>query len=101
MAARLIPVEVFDLVVFGATGDLAERKLLPALFYRCAAGQLPDDARIFGAGRRKLTTQLFRTHARASVTEPVPEADRDEKSMARFIDRIHYVASQGTNDEGW
>src|SRR5277367_4698392 len=101
MAARVIPVETFDLVVFGATGDLAGRKLLPALFYRCAAGQLPDDARIFGVGRRKLTIKAFRAMAREAVTEHVPAADRDEKAMTRFIDRIHYVATQGTNDEGW
>ena len=46
MTARVIPVDPFDLVVFGATGDLAQRKLLPALYHRDAAGQLPDGARI-------------------------------------------------------
>ena len=34
MVARVIAVEPFDIVVFGATGDLAQRKLLPALYYR-------------------------------------------------------------------
>src|ERR1019366_4911644 len=88
MAPRVIPVEPFDLVVFGATGDLAGRKLLPALFYRCAAGQLPAGARIVGVGRRALTTKAFRARARATVVEHVPEADRDDRAVARFIDRI-------------
>src|SRR5579863_9335168 len=99
MPPRMIPVDIFDLVVFGATGDLAGRKLLPALFYRCAAGQLPKDARIIGTGRRKLTTEAFQALARDAVTEHVPKADRDAKSVSRFIDRIHYVATQGTSDE--
>ena len=41
MTPRTIPVEVFDLIVFGATGDLAQRKLLPALFHRDVQGQIP------------------------------------------------------------
>jgi glucose-6-phosphate 1-dehydrogenase len=46
MVARVIEVDPFDIVVFGATGDLARRKLLPALFYRFAAGQVPAEMRI-------------------------------------------------------
>ena len=41
MTPRIIPVELFDLVVFGATGDLSQRKLLPALFHRDLQGQIP------------------------------------------------------------
>jgi glucose-6-phosphate 1-dehydrogenase len=44
MTTRIIPVDDFDLVIFGATGDLAQRKLLPALFHRDEQGQLPDGA---------------------------------------------------------
>ena len=40
--AKIIPVPVFDCVVFGATGDLTLRKLLPALYYRFRDGQMPD-----------------------------------------------------------
>ncbi len=41
MTSRVIPVDPFTLVVFGATGDLARRKLLPAMLHRDMAGQLP------------------------------------------------------------
>ena len=44
MTSRTIPVSPFVLVVFGATGDLARRKLLPAMFHRDIAGQLPEAA---------------------------------------------------------
>ena len=43
--------EDFDLVLFGGTGDLAMRKLLPALYRRFAAGQFPPQARVVGVAR--------------------------------------------------
>ena len=49
MTSRVIPVAPFVLTVFGATGDLARRKLLPALFHRDFDGQLPEAATILGA----------------------------------------------------
>ena len=41
MVSTVIPVPPFDLVIFGATGDLAHRKILPSLFRRLAAHQMP------------------------------------------------------------
>ena len=67
MSARIIQVEPFDLVVFGATGDLAQRKLLPALYHRDATGQIPDEARILGVSRRRLSDDDFRGLARKAV----------------------------------
>ena len=46
MAAQVIPVENFDLIIIGGTGDLAKRKILPGLYRRMCAGQMPEDARI-------------------------------------------------------
>ena len=48
MTSRIIVVDPFDYVVFGGTGDLARRKLLPALYHRELDGQLPEEARIIG-----------------------------------------------------
>ena len=48
MVSRVIPVDPFDLVIFGATGDLARRKILPGLFHRFTVGQMPEGARIVG-----------------------------------------------------
>ena len=47
-------VPVFDMVVFGGTGDLAMRKLLPALLHREIDGQLPEGSRILGLARSQL-----------------------------------------------
>jgi glucose-6-phosphate 1-dehydrogenase len=57
------------IVLFGATGDLARRKVLPGLFHLAVAGLLPDKYRIIGSARRALTDAQFREHARESVAE--------------------------------
>ena len=45
--SSFVPVEPFEIIVFGGTGDLARRKLLPALYHRYCDGQISDDSRIF------------------------------------------------------
>ena len=99
MPPRVIAVDRFDLVVFGATGDLAGRKLLPALLYRFAAGQMPPDARIIGVARRPMTDDEFRTLAAAAIATHVDEPDRDPATLARFLARLHY--SETTTQAGW
>ena len=54
MVSRVIPVDPFDLVIFGGTGDLARRKILPGLFRRFCAGQMPENARVIGAARTEM-----------------------------------------------
>jgi glucose-6-phosphate 1-dehydrogenase len=57
------------IVMFGATGDLARRKLLPGLFRLAAAGLMPDRYQIIGASRRHMTDDQFREHARQAIAE--------------------------------
>ena len=59
MVSRVIPVESFDLVIFGATGDLANRKIFPGLFRRFLAGQMPTDSQVIGAARSNLSQKNF------------------------------------------
>jgi glucose-6-phosphate 1-dehydrogenase len=99
MTTRIIPVEPFDIVVFGATGDLASRKLLPALYQRDAAGQVPAEARIIGVSRRHMSEDSYRDMARRAVAEHVEQAD--ERTLARFIDRVGYIAADAGDDAGW
>jgi glucose-6-phosphate 1-dehydrogenase len=56
-------------VLFGASGDLAKRKLLPGLFHLSVRGLLPPRFRIVGSARRALTDQEFREHARDAVAQ--------------------------------
>jgi glucose-6-phosphate 1-dehydrogenase len=57
------------IVLFGATGDLARRKLLPGLFHLALAGLLPDRYQLIGSARRQLTDEQFTELARQAVTE--------------------------------
>ncbi|HRK63930.1 MAG TPA: hypothetical protein PLN53_06000, partial [Terricaulis sp.] len=58
--AEFVPVPPFDLVVFGATGDLSLRKLFPALLHRFLDGQIPAQSRIIGVARSDMDTAAFR-----------------------------------------
>jgi glucose-6-phosphate 1-dehydrogenase len=101
MSAQTIPVEPFDYVVFGGTGDLAERKLLPALYQRQRAGQLTDPTRIIGASRTEMDHDAFRAFARDALKEHVKESELDETEIARFLCRLFYVAVDAKSDRGW
>ncbi|MDE3121913.1 MAG: glucose-6-phosphate dehydrogenase, partial [Paracoccaceae bacterium] len=101
MVARVIPVDPFDLVVFGGTGDLAKRKILPGLYIRFLAGQMPEEARIIGAARSDLDDAGYRAIVAAAIDEFVPQAKRDAAVIERFLARIHYVAIDAVGEGGW
>jgi glucose-6-phosphate 1-dehydrogenase len=101
MVSRVIPVDVFDLVIFGATGDLARRKILPGLYRRFMAGQMPEDSRIIGAARADLTEQVFRDQVRAALTEFVAADHLDPAMVEAFLARLHYVPIDATGSTGW
>ncbi|MHC5652752.1 glucose-6-phosphate dehydrogenase [Stappia sp.] len=99
MVARVIEVAPFDLIVFGATGDLAHRKILPALYHRDADGQIPDDARIIGCSRREMSAAQYRDFATEALREHV--GDLEEDALARFLERIFYVSAEAAGERGW
>jgi glucose-6-phosphate 1-dehydrogenase len=101
MTPRIIPVDLFDLVVFGATGDLSQRKLLPALFHRDLQGQIPPGARIIGASRRAMSHDEFRAFAKDAIIAHVAEAERPADVLGRFLERLSYVTADATRDEDW
>src|SRR3972149_2057629 len=59
--------EPCTMVIIGATGDLAERKLAPALYNLMLGGFLPSEFTVVGLARRDLTDQAFRDHLRAGI----------------------------------
>jgi len=101
MVSRVIPVEVFDLVVFGASGDLARRKILPGLYRRYLAGQIPQGSRIIGAARSAMTLEEFRAMVAESIAEFVTPEKRDPKAMAEFMAILSYVGIDAKGEAGW
>ena len=78
MVSRIIPVSPFDLVIFGGTGDLARRKILPGLFRRYQAGQIAEGSRIIGAARGDFSDKSFRKFVSDAFDEFVAENKRDK-----------------------
>ncbi len=101
MVARVISVEPFDIVVFGATGDLARRKLLPALFERDRAGQIPAEARIIGVARRAMSGEEFVAFSRDAVEDADGIEVDTGPDLARFLARLDFCAVDAAFDAGW
>lgn len=100
MVSRVIPVEDFDLVIFGATGDLARRKILPGLYRRFVAGQIPETAQIIGAARTAQDDATFRVETRAAIIEFGGVA-ADAQDLDRFLDHLGYVTIDAQGEGGW
>ncbi|PZM11964.1 glucose-6-phosphate dehydrogenase [Rhizobium tubonense] len=101
MSSQIIPVEPFDYVVFGGSGDLAERKLLPALYHRQIEGQFTEPTRIIGASRSALSHEEYRKFARDALKEHLKKGEYDEKEVAKFCERLFYVPVDAKTDNGW
>ncbi len=101
MTTRIIPVDDFDLVIFGATGDLSQRKLLPALFHRDEQGQLPDGACIIGTSRKAMSHEEFRRFAAEAIAPHIAASKTPDEVVQRFLARLRYHAAEATKDDGW
>jgi glucose-6-phosphate 1-dehydrogenase len=86
------------IVLFGATGDLAKRKLLPGLFHLHAAGLLPKEYRIIGVSPHNaaLTTEQFREHAEQACTDFCITKPTDP-SWPSFAERVSFAAADPDN----
>lgn len=101
MTSKVIPVPPFDMVIFGSTGDLSQRKLLPALFRRDANKQIPDEARIIGLSRMEYDQAQFRQFALDALNKFVPADELKPELVERFLNRIVHLHNDVTKPEGW
>ena len=101
MASRVIPVDPFDLVIFGGTGDLAKRKILPALYRRFCAGQMPGDAKIIGAARSEHDAEEYRAFAHDAIQEFSDPQACSEAGLTALLNRLDYVTIDARGEDGW
>ncbi|QDY68792.1 glucose-6-phosphate dehydrogenase [Qingshengfaniella alkalisoli] len=101
MVSRIIPVDTFDLVIFGGTGDLARRKILPGLFRRYRSGQMPEAARIIGVARSDMAADDFRQQIGQALEEFVEEGKRSANDIAGFLAHLDYVRVDAKGTDGW
>src|SRR6185503_15251014 len=84
-------------VIFGSTGDLTKRKLMPALFDLCRLGCL-EQVRILGIGRHAMSEDEYRSQVREAIANS-DEADKlDEHVWQDFARRIYYTAGELEDD---
>ena len=81
----------FDLVLFGGTGDLAWRKLMPALFQAFRHGSLPEHGRIIGVARDDLSDEAYRELIRSRFNEVELAKRPTPAEFDRFAALLHFV----------
>src|SRR5271157_5995628 len=88
------------LVIFGATGDLTARKLLPALFALDQGGYLPADLAIIGVGRRTKSDEQFRDDVQKALTKFRPDSAAAADVAQQFRARVFYHCTDFVQLEG-
>ncbi len=89
--SKIIPVPTFDFVIFGGTGDLTLRKLLPALYHRFLDGQIPEDSRIIAVARSDLSIESYRGRAKKALRQYVEADNLKGDAEAGFYKMLHYA----------
>lgn len=86
------------LVIFGASGDLTSRKLMPALFSLRSQNLLPEKYAVIGAGRTNFTTEEFRIKMTESIVG-YSEEQVDEKLVTSFTGDIYYQSMDNSSPD--
>jgi glucose-6-phosphate 1-dehydrogenase len=101
VTAKIIPVPDADLVVFGGTGDLTLRKLIPALYYRFRDGQMSAGTRVIAVSRRVMSTEEYVEAVTEACTQHIPAGDLDPATFETFARDLVYVALDALGEAGW
>ncbi len=80
------------MVIFGASGDLTERKLVPALYYLSRAGLLPDGFSVIGCAKTQYTDESFRDKMQKAVKKYLDLPDSDHEAVNAFTRDVHYIS---------
>lgn len=87
-----------SVIVIGASGDLARRKILPALFSLYCQKLLPEPFAVYGFARTRMTDQAFRELAAQNLTCRYAPGEACADRMNEFLGRCHYVAGRYDDD---
>ena len=86
------------LTIFGATGDLAQRMLLPSLYSLQAENLLPPQMRILGTARSELDREGFANLVSAAIGERIPSTERNDAALRGLLARLDYGAASVDDD---
>ncbi|EEF62501.1 glucose-6-phosphate dehydrogenase [Pedosphaera parvula] len=87
-------VEPCSVVIFGASGDLTARKLIPALYHLFKEKQMPGEFRIIGFARREKTDESWRTELREALDQFSRTKPVDDAVWAEFAKHVHYCKGE-------
>ncbi|MFP4016923.1 MAG: glucose-6-phosphate dehydrogenase [Halanaerobiales bacterium] len=90
----------YQIIIFGATGDLTHRKLLPAFYNLFKQEHLPEKLSILAIGRRDKNNEIYREEAYEAVREN-SRFELDEDTWDEFVESIEYVRFDFREDEGY
>nr|WP_298250443.1 glucose-6-phosphate dehydrogenase [uncultured Halomonas sp.] len=90
-----------DLALFGALGDLAQRKLFPSLFHLEREGLLDPATRLLGLARQEHDSDSFRALVEKTLKLRVKPEELDREALERFLARIHFMQLDFTRPEGY
>ena len=87
------------MVVFGASGDLSHRKLIPSLFNLCRRGLLPKNFYVLGCARTDMDDEAFRAKAQNSISKRCEGVSEGDCNL--FLSRLHYLRLDYSRSEGY
>ena len=93
--------DALTLVIFGASGDLTRRKLMPALYLLYKAGRLPRRFAVLGMARTSYDDDRFRTSIREGLLSFVRPDEVDEKAIQAFLSCLHYLSADPSEPEAY
>jgi glucose-6-phosphate 1-dehydrogenase len=99
--ASIDAVEPFDFVLFGGTGDLAMRKLLPSMYYHHCDDLLPEQYRIIAVARTQLSREEYLVNVADAAREHVDADCFTDSKWQKFAERIHYIGIDVTNSKSY
>ena len=92
---------LFDLVLFGGTGDLAMRKLLPALYQLYRTNPFHSSTRIIAVGRTVTSKEAFLHRVKDKLEQHLPDGSWDEVSWQQFSKHLNCIAIDADKTESY
>ena len=91
----------FNLYLFGGTGDLSNRKLIPAMFRQETLGNINNDSEIIGIGSRDISVDEYIFMIKNSLDKYFPNFIKNDEAWNRFSNRVNYIKIDINSDNDW
>ncbi|MBL0848491.1 MAG: glucose-6-phosphate dehydrogenase [Candidatus Liberibacter ctenarytainae] len=101
MLDQITNTAIFDCIIFGGTGDLVKRKLLPALYYCIEKEKFQSSNSIIGVSRVQMTTNEYREFIDQALKKCLKNNEYDPLKIKKFLSSVFYISLDVNNNHGW